>query len=106
MDLPRDTNNAVEEACALRDPNGLVSPYFRFEATHGEPSFVVDDDYFAEHTQSRPQDLAKGVPEHWQRCAAMRLVKERIWPGLVDVAVATPEVFEHDLAMFASLGTI
>jgi hypothetical protein len=100
MDVPNSVNKELEAAYNLRDyRSGFGSDYFRFEDTHRGPLFVADDTHFAQNYLPAENVGTDSLPDYWQRCPAKRLVTERIWPAMIDLAVQTPEVFPRHLEM-------
>ncbi len=97
MGMPSYTNSEAEAGFGLRTGFGPAQyTPLRFEPTGIGPLFIIDDDIFASYSKPR---YDTGLPEYLQRCPAMRVVLERVWPAMVDLATDTPEIFAHDLDM-------
>jgi hypothetical protein len=57
-------------------------------------TYVPASEAFEEYV-SNPR-VRDDVPEHWQKCPGRKLVLERAWPLMVDMAVIVPELFPYD----------
>jgi hypothetical protein len=100
IDLPDTSSTRIEEWLGFRNGdsyNTRRAEDFRFEDHAGELFFVVDDETFTAKTA--PLTYEPELPEHWQRCPARRLILERIWPAMIDLATETPEFFARDLGL-------
>lgn len=99
LTLPSATDARANAAFNLRNGRDrLRDTRFVFEETDDGPRYKPDPTIFATVTANLDNDYDISAPRHWQRCPARRLVTERIWPAMVQLAIDTPELFPHDLA--------
>ncbi len=104
LNLPNETNRAAELRFGLRKDDSVVSELFHFETTWQDPLFIADDETYREF-RSHPHPIYNPErPRNQQVCPATKLVLRRIWPAMVDLAVATPQVFDYDLGMTDNRG--
>ncbi len=103
LSLPLRNVEALEENAALKSyMAGFKTITLGFaEQDDGSIAFSIDEELMKSYTGN---PIYQYQPEHklrpyLQRCPARRLVTERIWPAMVDLAVQTPEVFPRDLGL-------
>jgi hypothetical protein len=98
--MPNKTNQEVEDYFGLirREAPPNLNELYRFEPNTARGTiFIADDDHF-----SRAYSFGRGMdplsaPD--TKCPMLELTKTIFWPGAVNLAADTPEVFAHSLGL-------
>jgi len=78
-------------------PSNLADLYQFEPNTVRGTIFIADDEHFySAVTLGMDQDSSHGSSK---RCPMMELTRKVFWPGIVNLAADTPEIFAHDLGV-------